>query len=79
MWASAPGPIPAESEMEEGGEDEGSRRQGAATARTGQVELGLRTRQSSFSGQFLLSLARKTNSKAFPTLLFIPTTPTPTP
>lgn len=41
MWDSAPGPFPAESEMEEGGDDEGSLRQRAAAARTGQVRLGL--------------------------------------
>lgn len=34
MWDRAPGPLPAESEMEEGGEEEGSERKGAA-ARSG--------------------------------------------
>lgn len=34
MWDRAPGPLPAESEIKEGGEEEGSERQGAATART---------------------------------------------
>lgn len=42
MWDRAPGPLPAESEMEEGGEEEGSERKEAAAARTGQVRLGFR-------------------------------------
>lgn len=37
MWDRAPGPLPAESEVEEGGEDEKSVRQRAATARSGQL------------------------------------------
>lgn len=37
MWDRAPGPCPAESEMEEGGDG-----QGAAAARASQVRLGFR-------------------------------------
>ena len=49
IWDRAPGPLPAESEMEEGGEEEGSERQGAAAAMTSQVRLGFRTRPSASS------------------------------
>lgn len=49
MWDRAPGPLPAESEMEEGCEKEGSERQGAATATTSQVRMGFRTRLAAFS------------------------------
>ena len=49
IWDQAPGPLPAESEMEEGGEEEGSKRQGAAAAMTSQVRLGFRTRPTASS------------------------------
>ena len=49
MWDRAPGPLPAESKMEEGGEEEGSERQGAAAATTSQVRLGFRTKPTASS------------------------------
>ena len=49
MWDRAPGPLPAESEMEEGGEEEGSERQGAAAAMTSQGRLGFRTGTTEFT------------------------------
>lgn len=76
MWDRAPGPLPAESEMEEGGEEEGSERKGAAAARTGQVRLGFRLARRRpgrprFPCQFLLSTEKKTGTPRFsPTLLF---------
>lgn len=57
-------PLPAESEMEEGGEEEGSERKGAAAARTSQVRLGFRLAERRpgrphFLCQFLLSTGKK--------------------
>lgn len=71
-------PLPAESEMEEGGEEEGSERKGAAAARTSQVRLGFRVsgwpREDlaglTFYVSFFFPQRRNRDSRFSPTLPF---------
>lgn len=73
MWDQAPGPLHAESEMEEGGKEAGSERQGA---RSGWVSglAGSRTWQTSFS-MSVSPFHREENrdSQALPHIILHPT------
>lgn len=74
-WDRAPGPLPAESEMEEGGEEEGSERQGVAAAMTSQVRLGFRTGTTEFAMCFSFP---QPGNQGLPTApIFTPTLPIP--
>lgn len=73
MWAEAPGPLPTESEVEEGPGEEGGKWQGAAAARTSQpsqagfqASPGAGAGQLYSLGQFLLPRARKVGVQGTP-------------
>lgn len=70
MWDRAPGPLPAESEMEEG-----SGRQGVAAAMTSQVRLGFRTGTTEFA--MCVSFPQPGNQGLPTALIFTPTLPIP--